>query len=448
MAKKDDGLKVLKAEIVNFKNITQKTVDFAGKSAIVLGANRKGKSSLIQAILSPVNSKAVPLKPIKDGEERASIELQIGGTINGEHRVYNIDMHFTDKHQRGQLVVTDESGGKIPGGKSMIDSIVGNIGFDILEFIDLGLTPDGKVSTPGVQKQIEVLKGFMPEDVRKKIFELDNEKKSVYDERTEINKDIKSNQAKLKDAEMDPAEQEKYAKKIDDSEIKEQMSKIGEDISKYDQVVNGMSTKMAKAEAIEKEIERLEGLIKDLKEEKVGVDSDIDNGKKWLEKKGDRPNMGDLTEKFNAICEHNEKHKMVSELQSFAKNVRDFEVKSEEKTERLKAIDVEKNKMFEENPLPVKGLSFTEDEILYDGLPFNENQHPSSTIIGIGIKIAMEMNPNLRLLVVKDGSLLDKKTLNFILKLVEKNGYQVLIEMVDFSGEKDVTIEFVEGEIK
>jgi len=55
----------------------------------------------------------------------------------------------------------------------------------------------------------------------------------------------------------------------------------------------------------------------------------------------------------------------------------------------------------------------------------------------------MAMNPNLRLMVIKDGSLLDKKTLEYILKICESKGYQLLIEMVDRDG-GDLSIEFVE----
>jgi len=442
-----DGLKLLKAEIKNFKNIEHKSIDFGGKSAIILGANRKGKSSLIQALMSPMNSKLLPAKPIKDGEDTASIELTIGGSISGKDVVYHIDMYFSEKDQKGRLVITDEDGGKIPGGKSMVETIVGNIGFDILEFIDLGLTKDGKVSKPGVMQQIEVLKGFMPLEARKKLMALDNESKEVYDERAEINKDIKSNESKLKDVEMDPEEIEKYSTKIDDSDVKSKMSSIGEEISEYDRIFRGVEDKQKLWVEKAAEIQVLTEKLKKLEEENQETRNQVTKGKKWLEGKV-RPSMDSLTEELDKIQKHNDIHKLVMERQEFAKNVRELSEKSNAKGDRLLAIKSEKAEIFTENPLPVKGLEFTEEEILYDGLPFNENQHPSSTIIGIGIKVAMAMNPNLKVLVIKDGSLLDKKTLNFILKLVEKENYQLFIEMVDYEGEKDVTVEFIEKEVK
>ena len=178
------------------------------------------------------------------------------------------------------------------------------------------------------------------------------------------------------------------------------------------------------------------------------ISKDIKKGGEWIEKKGARPSMEVLTTKMEEIRIHNENHAKVVELKGFSEKVRSLNENSEAKSERLKKIEEEKKQIFTKNPLPVKGLTFDDKEILYKGLPFNENQHPSSTIIGVGLTIAMAMNPNLRLLIIKDGSLLDQKTLNYILGLVEKKGYQVFIEMVDQAGEMDVTVNFVEGEAK
>ncbi len=442
-----EGLKILKAEADNFKNISHKVVEFNGKSAMIVGANRKGKSSLIQAIMSPINAKMVPMKPIKDGEEEGSISLKIGGTLHGEEALYNISMYFNEKNQKGRLVITDGDGGSIPGGKSMVNSIMGDIGFDIMQFIDLGLTSEGKVSKKGVRDQIEILKAFMPLEAQKSLLRLDEEKSSVYEERAEINRDIKSNQAKLKDADMSPEEIEKYFSPKDDSDVKKKMSAIGEDISKYDRIEAKCQSKIHEVESINTEIEDLKSKLVSLKESKLKLSEEIQKGAEWLGK-NKRPSMELLSRELEDINIHNFKNKQVMERERFATNVRELTIKSEKKTERYNEIDKEKAKIFSNNPLPVNGLSFTEEEIIFNGLPFNENQHPSSTIIGVGIKIAMAMNPNLKVLVIKDGSLMDRKTLNFVLKMVEKEDYQVFIEMVDYEGKKDVTVEFIEGEIK
>lgn len=442
-----EGLKLIRAEVKNFKSISHKIVEFNGRSAIILGKNGAGKSSLIQAITSPVNSKMVPSKPIKDGEDNASIELKLSGSIGGEEQTYNVEMHFTPRDKKGRIVITDEEGSKISETKSMVNSIVGNIGFDILEFINLGLTKDGKVSKPGVKEQIDILKSFLPAESRKKLFDLDNEKSTLYEDRAEINRDIKSNAAKLKDAEMDPAEIEKYSVKKDASEIKAKMSSIGEEVSKYDRISNGLKDKEFQAGTISSTIEALTKELAEKTKELELLQEDIDKGRKWLEGK-ERPSMESLSAELEEIDAHNKKVDDVERLKEFDKNVKELTALADAKTERYNAIDPEKAEIFKKTPLPVKGLEFTEDEILYNGLPFNESQHPSSTIIGIGIKIAMALNPNLKVLIIKDGSLLDKKVLKFILKIVEEKGYQVFIETVDVSGEKDLEVNFIEEDLQ
>jgi len=444
---KNEGLKVLSVEIENFKNISQKMVEFNGRSAMIVGKNGAGKSSFIQAVGSPTNAKLTPSKAIKEGEEKALIEIVVAGNLHGEEHHYNIGVHFTEKNQKGKVVILDKDGGKIQGARKMVESIVGNIGFDIQEFINLGLTKDGKVSKPGVREQIEILKGFLPQEAKNKLTELDNEKEEIYSSRADINRDIDSYKAKLKDIEMDPEEIEKYSEKKDDTEIKEKMGKIGEEISKYDGVKSKLSMKKDRKNYVDEEIDKLKKKLEEFESEQKELTNDIKKGDAWLEK-NERPSMENLSKELEEISEHNKMFDKVNACKDMDTKLKEAESKAETYTERYKAIDGEKAEVFKANPLPVKDLTFSDDEILYQGLPFNENQHPSSTIIGVGLKIAMAMNPNLRLLIIKDGSLLDKKILNFVLKMVEKKGYQVLIEVVDFDGEKDLQVEFIESEVE
>ena len=106
-----------------------------------------------------------------------------------------------------------------------------------------------------------------------------------------------------------------------------------------------------------------------------------------------------------------------------------------------------KKDIFKNNPLPVKGLSFDDERVLYKDLPFNETTHPKSTIIAVGVQIAMAMNPNLKIIIIRDGSLLDKELFTKILGMIEKKGFQLFIEMVDWQG-SELDIQFAEKFIK
>ena len=53
-------MKVQKVEIKNFKSIEDLNIDLNGKSVYLVGRNRTGKSSLIQAIYSALWGQEIP----------------------------------------------------------------------------------------------------------------------------------------------------------------------------------------------------------------------------------------------------------------------------------------------------------------------------------------------------------------------------------------------------
>lgn len=111
-------------------------------------------------------------------------------------------------------------------------------------------------------------------------------------------------------------------------------------------------------------------------------------------------------------------------------------------------IDAEVKKMedgLKENwhKIPDQKLSLTETEIAYDGTPYS--QIAFSEQLKIAIKIAMALNPKLRVIRIADYSLLDKASKNMIHDMAEEFDYQVWAEEVDETGTVGFYIE--EGEI-
>jgi hypothetical protein len=94
--------------------------------------------------------------------------------------------------------------------------------------------------------------------------------------------------------------------------------------------------------------------------------------------------------------------------------------------------------------MPVDGLAFGEDCLLYNRIPLA--QVSDSEKIKIGIAIAMKLNPTLRVIRITDGSLLDSDTMEDINKMVDAEGYQLWIEKVEDGGKVGIIIE--DGSIK
>jgi DNA repair exonuclease SbcCD ATPase subunit len=441
MKKKEEGIKILSLVVENFKNIEKTEVDFAGRSATIVGKNGAGKSSLIQAICSPIDGNYIPSKPIKKGEERGSIELTIGGQLHGEEAVYTLGLHFSEKHKKGRITVTNSEGEKVNGGKQFISDIVGNIGFDIQEFIKLGVTSSGSISKPGTQEQIEILKKLMPKDILKKMHDLDVEYTKKYDERANINRDITHANAKLEGHEYSQEELEFYAEAKDTKEIVSKMSGIEKEHENYSKVDNEVNRLTGSLPDMKDSLAALEEKIEGLRADILTNEDKLLKGEKWLKGRV-KPSIEGLNDELIEANMHNVKVSEIKSLEVSHIAIRELQTSSEEMTTRLEAIKVEKKEVFSSSPLPVKDLTFDEEGIYYKGMPFVEGQHPSSTIISIGAKIGMALNPNLRMLVIKDGSLLDKKTIKWLVGQCEKENYQLFIEKV--AENEEVEIEFIE----
>jgi len=64
----------------------------------------------------------------------------------------------------------------------------------------------------------------------------------------------------------------------------------------------------------------------------------------------------------------------------------------------------------------------------------------------VSLAIGMALNPTLRVLLIRDGSLLDEDSLQFVADMVGKNDYQCWIERVGEGEEVSVVIE--DGQVR
>lgn len=480
-----EGLKIISAELKNFQSLEHKLVEIQGRSIVVIGKNGGSKSALLRAIQSPLNSKIIPQKAIKQGEKSAYVKLKIKGIVPGdsEEKEFEYRIDFDSKNQKGKITVKDEDGNEVRT-RGIQKDIIGDVSFDVDEFIRLGMTNSGSKSQAGVREQVEILRQFLSKEEKTTLNALDLEYKERYEQRTDVNKEIKSLEVKLKDFSSFSEEDIKRYAEDRSEELKKAQEEMGN--------ISELAVKYEKAKAYKAQLEKEMGsqelnlkefpLIKSFKEEmkKSGIDFRIASSElldivdeinsyqeelektevafeknkemlektnKWLET-NEEPKAEELKKKLEELNTHQEKFKEVDQFHKMYKEKEAKEKESEKISKRLKAILEEKKQVFEDSTMPVKGLSFDEDGVYYKGLPFDGDHHPSSHIIAVGVKLAMAMNPNLRCVFIKDGSLFDKNTFAGVLKFIEKEGYQLFIEMVDWNAKDEVSVEYAEEFIK
>jgi predicted ATP-dependent endonuclease of OLD family len=440
-----EGLRFESLEVENFKNIEKKIVSIGGRSFIVTGQNAAGKSSLIQALLSPMDSKVKqPKKAIMDGKDKASTKVVIKGEIGGEEHEYTLEMFYTPGNQTGRLVIRNSAGEALKSPAKTLDAIVGNIAFDMFKFLN-GTGP-AKVKVikelAGIVSQIDALDAQRKEKMADKLFKT---------------RSCEEKEAIMKNHGLSQDDIEKYSESIHVEPINEELANISKKIESYARIKNGVQKFKDDNLALnadnvkyEKEITELEAKIAELKETVKANKETIEQnkssqskGEEWLEKNKE-PNAGEISKRLSDANLHNENYNKVVELGK--KQVEIVTLKKE--IEKLQAevvkIDDDKLRLIKKSKLPIKGMTFDDEQVYLNGLPMEEGQINTAELYKAGFEISKALNPNLRVIIIPEGSLFDRKSLMAVIKQADEEGYQVIAEVV--SDDADVSINFVEAE--
>lgn len=441
----EDGLKFYGISLENFKNISHKVIDIGGQSFSVVGPNGSGKSSIIQALCSPLDTKIVPSEPIKKGEERSMIEVVLKGYKNGSPVKYTLDLYFSPGNKKGRLVVLNEAGEQIKSPATFVKGLIGNVSFDVVSWLH-----------ETKEKKLRMLKQLTGCEIEiDKINKSIAEKKSDKKYKKERTEDL---EAVLKNHGYTQEQIELYSKNIPTEPIQLELTNISKSLENYSSVerqMNGFKQSITDEETKigkrKKEIERLQALIRAEEEaieihfaEITKLKGNIVKGDAWLQKTV-KPSGEEITKRLNDAIAHNEHYNIVSGLALKQKEMLAAKSELTKIDTDIEKLEKDRGSLIAKSQLPIKGLSFTEDEIFIDGLPLEEGQQNTASLFDIGVDVAIALNPGLKVIFLNDGSLFDKKNLETIIRKIEAKGYQCITEIVS-DGELD--IKFTETEIK
>ena len=90
--------------------------------------------------------------------------------------------------------------------------------------------------------------------------------------------------------------------------------------------------------------------------------------------------------------------------------------------------------------LPIAGLSFTDDGLELNGVPFVPGKVSDSQTMEIAAKLVIASNPKVKVFRIARGESLGAKRLQTIVDIARKNGYQGFIENV-IRGQEEMRIE-------
>ena len=397
-------MKIINLQAENIKCLI--AVDITPDSNVVqiTGKNGQGKTSVLDAIWWCLGGAFnIQSKPIHTGADEGYIQVDLGDMV--VTRKFKYDKHG---ETTSSIKVESKDGGKFSSPQSVIDELLGNLTFDPLLFARMES-----------KKQFETLRQFVP-DVD---FEaIDHANQVDYDERTHVNRQYK---------EKDMASRGAHPV----TDIKERIDTA--DLMK--QIETG-AEKNADIEKRKANRENMERRIKEIEAEASGLREKLKNA-------GDLPDPIDISklrEDFVRAEAVNKSIDITVELSNKIEEIGKLKKESDRLTKQIKDRNAKKQDAIANADLPVDGITFGDGEVILNGQPFE--QASDAEQLRTSLSIAMALNPKLRVIRVRDGSLLDDDSMKIVEKMAKDNDFQIWIERVDGSGKVGFVME--EGMVK
>lgn len=461
---------VKKLELLNFQVIKEFNADFDGNVYLITGDNELGKSTLLKAIGALLTGERDSV--LRKGESKGFAKMVIGD--DGDE--YEVSLNFTEANPRGTLSIKSKSGMK-SNNVSMLQSIFGYQDFDAVEFARWSETAEGR------RKQIEVVKNLLPKDVCKRIEAIDEETAELKNDRLYLNRDVKNLKAVVDEAKknLTDADIQKYSTKIDVSDLMQEQSqrlalieksksvksmleqrtselaglpaKIEEEERNYNDDMQRIAAKLEEARiAFERAKQEAENESKarknahnhflvEIGSRKIDLTQRKANAEKWLADFESRNiKTDDLSQRLAQAEEHNRKNGEVVAYLEKCNLLKVANVKVADVENSLASLSEERADLIATSHLPIEGLTFTENGLELNGIPFSSGNVSDSQIMEVATKLIIASNPKVKVFRIARGESLGEKRLRAIVDMAKKNGFQGFIEQVQ-RGQTEMAIE-------
>lgn len=394
---------------------------------VVGGRNEQGKTSVLDSIEYALGGKPKDPKPIHEGEKRARVII--------DTNEYKVTRTFSESGSK--LQVETKGGAVMKSPQQVLDKIVGGLSFDPLSF----------ASKPE-KEQAAMLQEMIGLDFDA----LHRERQEHYDNRTEINRDLKKVQAQLSECprvKVDPVSVEKLMEEL---EAADEYNKKGDEIdSAIERKQLNLGSKKQDIQKMESEIEKLQEKILEIQATIKSTQSYCDMINKELsELTSDKEKFfakptDEIRAKIKGAQEVNSQAAAYQRGIALLKEEESLTQQANELTKKIEEIDERKKNAIASAKLPVNGLGFGEDGVTYKGIPFK--QCSSAERLRVSMAMGIALNPELRIMLIRDGSLLDKDSMKMISEMAEASDTQVWMERVSDDGE-GCTVVIEDGSIK
>jgi len=391
-------VKIISLTAENVKRLRAVEITPDGNIVTITGRNAQGKTSVLDAIwlaLGGGTASKGTIRPIRDGEEKASVRLDLGDLV----------VTRTWTGDKTALTVTAADGARYTSPQGVLDALVGRLSFDPLEFTRLS-----------PRDQVTALLDLVNLDVD--LGDLAHARQVAFDHRTDIGRQGKA-LGEIPALHPGLPEQEQSASAII-TELRA-AEDANRDLSIAEISRGNLTGRIAE---LERELSTARGSLK-AAESTLAKHPLIDTAEIEARLAG--------VEKSNVLIRENvDRVRRVGERDRLRADYDRF-------TATLDGLDKTRTDALAAATFPVDGLGFDDDGVTYQGVPFS--QASSAEQIRVSLAMAMALNPKLRVIRILDGSLLDLDNLSLIAEMAKDNDFQVWIERVSDASGVGVVIE-------
>ena len=419
---------IIEVEIRNVLKISYARLTPEGHISIIGGNNEQGKSSFINGVAMNLGGKKLcPSRPIKDGCSVGTVRVKLSGDPAIGLPPCTVVRKFTrgkDGSTRSELVIITDDGFSAPEPQTLLNRIVSTMTFDPRAFSD---------TAPREQAQtLRELAGIDDTPLR-------DRRAALYEERTVVGRLVKQHEGHLLGLPayydgvpllpvssgeiVEAMEVARQANVATDKEgfqlgaLQQSHATVRQNIADSEREVADLEQRLVDLRAHLQESQlRSADMRQQILNQQARVDAAV-----YVDLSIYKQQLADL-DLTNAKVRANEKRR---ELQNTLETV---QVRSDRLTDQIKGIDSQVAGLYEQARWPIPGLGFDAEGVTYRGLPFA--QCSSAEQLRVSVAIGFALNPGLKLLLIRDGSLLDDNSLAQVAAMAAEADGQVFLERV------------------
>jgi DNA repair exonuclease SbcCD ATPase subunit len=461
-------VRILRLRSENVKRISVVEIVPKGALITIAGKNDAGKSSVLDSIAYALGGTSlVPSEPIRKGETEAKITIDLDDLIvtrrftreklhddacasrppkDGTDHVDQVcDCEVVFGETRSTLIVTNQEGARYPSPQAVLDKLLGKLTFDPLAF-----------SRELPKKQNEILRQLAGIDTTA----FDEARKVAASQRTMLKRsyDIKTAQLLALPTHKGVPDAEVSMETISQEMLKaEQLRKIADEVKqKLDAHTELTRVNRSAQERITEQIERFkkdtdEASLKlatlvfeaeNLAREHTALSMTVEEAITAV------PDVAMLRQKISDIEATNVKVRANVHYATMAADVDALGLDVKAKDTEVKNAETAKQLALENAKFPVAGLGLGDDGVTFDSgkgpVPFE--QASSSEQLRVSVAIGLALNSSLKVLLIRNGNLLDDDKLKLVAEQAEAADAQIWCEYVT-SNDEGVSVMLEDGHV-